>query len=116
MKRTGPTNQNLQNLIKELKTLSIKNEAPIWKRIATELEKPSRKRRHVNLYEINKHISDGDVIVIPGKVLATGEMTKKAKVAAWSFSEKAAEKIKETISIHQLMKENPKGSNVKIIC
>jgi len=116
MKRTGPTNPDLMNLIKELKTASLKNDAPIWKRIATELEKPSRKRRHVNLYEINKHINDGDVVIIPGKVLATGDLTKRAKVVAWSFSEKAIEKIKETTTIHQLIKDNPKGSNVKIIC
>jgi large subunit ribosomal protein L18e len=115
MKRTGPTNENLQHLIKELKKVSLENKAPIWKRIALELERPSRQRRSVNLYHIDKHVEDGDVIVVPGKVLATGELKKHVKIAAWSFSEQAANKIKDAISIHELLKENPKGKNVRII-
>ena len=115
MKKTGPTNQELQKLIKELKKSSMENQAPIWKRIAIELEKPTRKRISVNLYHINKHVNDGDTIVVPGKVLATGDLTKQVKIAAWTFSEQAADKVKDKLSIHELLKENPKGKNLRII-
>jgi large subunit ribosomal protein L18e len=110
------TNPDLQKLIVELKILSSKNEVKIWKKVANELEKPTRRRRHVNLYEIDEHSNDGDTILVPGKVLATGELTKQVKVVAFSFSQKAEEKLKDSSSIQTLIKENPKGSNVKIIC
>lgn len=116
MKRTGPTNPELQSLIKDLKTLSITNKVNIWKRIATELEKPTRKRRKVNLFQIDKHAKSGETVIVPGKVLATGDLTKQVKVVAWSFSEQAQSKIKERITIQELMKSNPKGSKVRIIC
>tara|TARA_Y100000310_G_C20700699_1_gene829588 strand:+ start:4830 stop:5180 length:351 start_codon:yes stop_codon:yes gene_type:complete len=116
MKKTGPTNPELQTLIRDLKILSQKNEAVIWKRIATELEKPTRQRLQINLYKISKNTKDGDTIIVPGKVLGMGDLTKQVKVAAWSFSEQAENKIKDTTSIQSLMKENPKGSNIKIIC
>jgi len=115
MRKTGPTNQNLINLIKELKTVSIKNKVPLWKRIATELEKPTRKRRKVNIFHIEKNAKDGETIIIPGKVLATGELTKKVKVAALNFSEQAKNKIKDIITINELIKQNPKGKKIRII-
>jgi len=115
MKRTGPTNPGLQNLIKELRILSQKNKAPIWKRVATELERSTRQRRKVNLFHIEKYCNNGETIIVPGKVLATGDLTKQVKIAAWAFSEEASKKIKDAISIHQLIKENPNGKNVRII-
>ena len=69
MKKSGPTNNVLKNLIVELKTLSIKNKVPLWKRIALELEKPARMRRQVNIARINQHIKDGETAIVPGKVL-----------------------------------------------
>jgi len=57
--------------------------------------------------------------VVPGKVIGTGKIDHPITVAAFSFSEKAKEKIKvargKAISLLQLIKKNPKGSNVKII-
>ncbi|MBT4576811.1 50S ribosomal protein L18e [Candidatus Woesearchaeota archaeon] len=116
MKISGPTNPNLQSLIKELKTCSITNKVNIWKRIATELEKSTRNRRKVNIHQIQKYSNDGETIIVPGKVLSMGNLTKQVKVAAWAFSEEAKTKIKDSITIEQLMKDNPKGSKVKIIC
>jgi large subunit ribosomal protein L18e len=110
------TNPELTKIIKELKTVSIKNNVKIWKKVATELEKPTRKRRHVNLYKIEKLTKDGETIIVPGKVLGTGELTKQVKVAAWEFSEQAQSKIKDQLTIQNLIKENPKGRNIKIIC
>ena len=55
------------------------------------------------------------------KRLATrlGNLTKKITIAAWSFSDKSYDKIKKaggrSISIHELMKNNPKGENIRIL-
>jgi len=114
-KRTGPTNQTLVRLIRELKKASAKEKAPIWKRIAKDLEKPSRQRREVNLTRINKHTKAKESIVVPGKVLGTGELKHEVTIAAWQFSEGAKKKVKQALTIPELIKKNPKGKNVRII-
>ncbi|MEK6839465.1 MAG: 50S ribosomal protein L18e [Nanoarchaeota archaeon] len=114
MKKTGPTNPTLQRLIQELREASKKNKADIWKVIAKELEKPTRRRREVNILRINRHTKANETIVVPGKVLATGDMDHKVKVAAWQFSEAARSKV-QAMSIPELIKENPKGKDVRII-
>ena len=115
MKRTGPTNDNLRKLIIDLNNASKKLNVPLWSRIAFELNKPTRKRREVNLRQINSYINDGEIALVPGKVLGDGDLTKKAKVAAFRFSESAKAKIKDSLSIEELVKTNPKGKGVRII-
>ena len=117
-KRTGPTNPELINLIQELKQLSFKQKVKIWKRIAEELERPSRQRREVNLERINRVCKDNEHIIVPGKVLASGLLDKKLTVAAFQFSEQALNKINEkgkALTIQELIKINPKGSKLRII-
>ena len=116
--RTGPTNKYLVELIKNLKKLSIEKKVKIWKAVAYELEKPTRIRRVVNLERINRVCNNNETILVPGKVLAGGDLDKKLTVAAWAFSQGALNKINEKGKaryIHELMEENPKGSGVRII-
>lgn len=119
MKKTGPTNAGLVELIRELKTLSIKEDVKIWKRIAQDLEKPARKKRIVNLSKINHFAKEGEIVIVPGKVLGTGVLDTKITVAAYNFSNSAKDLITKNkckaISISELMKDNPKGKNVRII-
>ncbi|MEM0480654.1 MAG: 50S ribosomal protein L18e [Candidatus Aenigmatarchaeota archaeon] len=119
VKPTGPTNPYLRRLIIYLEKASKKNNAKIWKYVAELLSRPTRRRVEVNLYKINRYAKDGDIILVPGKVLSIGEINKKITISAWSFSKKALEKLKEknieVLSIKELVEKNPKGSNVKII-
>lgn len=119
MKRTGPTNPNLSELITELKKHSIEKKQPLWKRIASDLERSTRQRRVVNLSRIDRFTSEGDLIIVPGKVLSSGELNHSLTIAAWKFSDKAKQKIIEKkarpISIQDLMNTNIKGKKVKII-
>jgi len=118
-KRTGPTNPMLRKLIEELKKKSLEENVRIWKRIAEILERPTRRRVEINLKHIEREARDGDTIIVPGVVLSDGELKKKVTIAAWRFSAKAKEKIEKAgaraISIEDLIKENPKGSNVRIV-
>ncbi|MEX0569399.1 MAG: 50S ribosomal protein L18e [Candidatus Njordarchaeota archaeon] len=106
-------------LIKLLKKVARENKANIWRYVAELLQKPRRLRPQVNISKINRYTKDGDTIVIPGKVLGAGNLDHKVTVAAYSYSESAKEKIEnaggKVISIQDLINENPKGSNVKII-
>jgi len=119
MKRTGPTNIVLRKTIRILYKAAKENNVDIWRAIAEELEKPRRQRRVVNISRINRYTVDGDVVVVPGKVLGSGNLDHKVTVAAIGFSKTAIEKIKASggraIHIIDLVKENPRGSDVKII-
>jgi len=118
MKRTGPQTLELKDLIKELKTLASKENVKLWKRIASDLEKPTRIRRKTNLYKINKYTKEDETAIVPGKVLSLGDLTKKITIAAYQFSDASLNKINKVgkaISIKELMKQNPKGKKVRII-
>lgn len=119
MKPTGPTNPLLKELIKELKKASIEQDVAIWKRVASDLEKPTRNRRIVNLSRINRYTKENETIVVPGKVLGSGELNHKLNVSAYKFSESALEKLQKigakATSLKELIKENPKGKKIKII-
>lgn len=119
VKRTGPTNLVLRKTIRELRRTAKQYEAPIWRYVAEKLGVPSKKRPAVNLSKINRYTREGDVVIVPGKVLASGILDHKVKIAAASFSSKALIKIREAggepLHILDLLRENPRGSNVKII-
>ena len=118
-KRTGPTNEYLQQLIGVLKTKSRETNAPIWRAVADKLAKPTRQRIEVNLTDISKNAGDATAVVVPGVVLGSGTLKKGLTVASWRFSEGATQKIKaakgKIMSIDELMQENPKGTGVKIL-
>ena len=112
-------NIQLQQLVEDLKKASSQNEADIWKRVAQDLEKSTRRKRIVNLSKISRYSAENEIIIVPGKVLASGELDKKVTIAAYQFSEQAEEKIKQAkgtiMKIAELVKKNPKGSKVRII-
>ncbi|NPA86977.1 MAG: 50S ribosomal protein L18e [Candidatus Diapherotrites archaeon] len=119
MKRTGPTNPYLRGLIIDLEIAARKNDAPIWKRVAELLSRSTRRRIEVNVGKIDRVSKEGDVVVVPGKVLGAGTIGKKVTVAAWRFTPAAKQKIEaaggKAISIYELLRQNPKGSGVVIV-
>ena len=102
-----------------VKTIIEAKKKENWLEIAGILSSPRVKKIDVNLDRINKEAKEGETIVVPGKVLSEGEISKKVKVAAFSFSEKAKEKILkakgETLTIMEEIKKNPEAKNVRII-
>ena len=119
MKRTGPTNPLLRDLIGELKKRSNEQEVNLWKRIALDLEKPTRQRRAVNLSRINRHTKENEVVVVPGKVLGSGMLNHKLTISAYQFSDQAKDKLEKSgaqiVSLLDLSKEKPNGKNIRII-
>ena len=117
VKLTGPTNYQLKELLVQLDAQPHDNH--FWKRIAEDLRRPTRERRIVNVYKIEKFAQDGETIIVPGKVLSVGDITKKVNVAALTFSAEAKRKIEEakgkTLTIQELFKSNPKGKQVRIL-
>ncbi|MGM5480048.1 MAG: 50S ribosomal protein L18e [Nanobdellota archaeon] len=112
-------NDYVEGLISELNTLAINKKIPLWKQVAVELEKPTRRKREVNVFKIAKTARDGEIIIVPGKVLGSGLLDRKVTVAALQFSEGAKEKILSTkgeaLSIEALMEKNPGAKNIRIM-
>lgn len=112
-------NNYLMRVITDLKTLAIENKVPFWKKVATELERPTNTKREVNIFKLEKYAKEGDLVLVPGKVLGTGDLTKKLTIVALSLSESAKDKILaakgEILTIEQLMEKNPKASKVKLM-
>ncbi|MBD3310042.1 50S ribosomal protein L18e [Candidatus Woesearchaeota archaeon] len=119
MKRTGPTNPHTKRLIEELKKRSVEGSISLWKRIANDLEKPARSRRVVNLSRINRFTKEDEIVVVPGKVLGSGELSHKVTISALDFSQGALEKIRQAdakaMPLNELLQEDPKGRRIRII-
>ena len=117
--RTGPTNEYLQSLIQELKKASAMQKVGLWGRIAEDLSVATRQRRIVNLSRINRYTKANEVIIVAGKVLGSGVLDHNVVVAAWNFSDGAKEGIEKAkgkcLSIPELLKQNPKGKDVRVI-
>ena len=119
MVQSGLTDPNTRALINALKKTSTKHDVKIWKRVAELLSRPSRKRATVNVGKIQRHTNDGDVIVVPGKILGSGILTHKVTVAALNTSASARSVIigagGTLITINELLAKIPKGKGVTII-
>lgn len=117
--RTGTTNQVLHNLIQELKGRGREQSINLWRRIAIDLEKPTRQRRVVNLSSISRYTKENEVIVVPGKVLGAGNLEHKLTISAFQFSNGAKEKIQKAgakiVTLMDLSKDNPSGKGIRII-
>ncbi|MBI2548522.1 50S ribosomal protein L18e [Candidatus Woesearchaeota archaeon] len=119
MRRTGPTNIQLQKLIEALKKKAIVENVPLWRRVAYELERPTRQRRIVNLARINRYTKENEIILVPGKVLAQGALDHSVTVAAYNFSGNAKEKITQSkgkaVALWDFVQSNPQPKDIKII-
>jgi large subunit ribosomal protein L18e len=119
MKKLKPDNPQLFDLIRFLKKAAKENDARIWSSIAKSLAKTRSRRVAVNLSRINRHTEKGQIVAVPGKVLGAGTLHHPVTVAAFAFSATAKEKIKKArgkcLPLSELVKKNPKGSNVKIV-
>ena len=87
VKPTGPTDPNTAALIRKMR----KNKERFYLDLARQLSKPARQKKGVNMTRIEK--SDSHSVVVPGKVLGAGEITRAVTVYALDFSKEAKKKI-----------------------
>ncbi len=97
VKPTGPTNPRLRKLIAELEKKYRKTKVPLFKDLAERLYRPKRKsRKGVNLTKLNKYVNEGEIAIVPDKVLGYGYVNKKIGVVALSYSKTAKQKLNES--------------------
>ena len=106
-------------IIEKLKKKGREEPAAIYNAAAQELSQVRKNRRKVNIGKINEITKKDDVVLVPGKVLGDGLLDHKVEIAAFSFTEDAKNKIEKiggiAMTLDELMKKNPSGSNVKLI-
>jgi len=102
-----------------VETIILAKKNSSWISVANVLTGPARKKININVGELDSKIEDEEMIVIPGKVLSGGEITKKLKIAALNYSEKAKEKLLkagcEVLSLDEAIAKNKEAKGVKII-
>ncbi|MDP7002103.1 MAG: 50S ribosomal protein L18e [Candidatus Thalassarchaeaceae archaeon] len=118
-KASMKTNSALVSLIDDLKEQSRSTGSALWRDIAGRLESSSKNWAEPNLSHISRHSSDKETVLVPGKVLGSGQIDGSQTIAAYSFSQGARDKIEasggRSLSIRELMDENPNGKGVRVL-
>lgn len=119
MSRTPKTNSQLTRVVHELRELSRENGVAIWRDVAERLERSRRNWSEVNLSRVSRYAAKGEQVVVPGVLLATGDLTVPVTVAAFRASAAARKKVEaaggRAVSLLELAVQNPKGSGVRIL-
>ena len=112
------TNPRIKNLIFLLKEIGYENNSKLWLSISKKLINSSKSYSSLNLSKINRYTKENDIIVVPGKILGSGELSHSLTIGALGCSFSALNKIKsvnaEYISIEEMIKKNPSGKGIKI--
>ncbi len=116
MRKINVEKQNVKDWLTALADASrSEKDKNLWRRVHRLSAVPSRSRHSVNLYKINRYTSEGDNIVVPGKVLSEGSLDHKVNIAAIEFSRPALERIRDSNSSVVELKKMLKAGRVKII-
>lgn len=112
-------NPELRHVLIELRRAAKAHAAPVWSDVARRLARPRHQVDPVNVAHLERLTAAREVVVVPGKLLAAGRLTKPLTVAAFQFSGAARTKIHAAggtvLSIHELMKSKPDGAGVRIV-
>ncbi|MBD3253014.1 hypothetical protein GF386_04740 [Candidatus Pacearchaeota archaeon] len=101
LKKRNPEIVETIKLAKENKLLEL----------AKKLSSPKSNYKNINLDELNK--TEGNKILVIGKVLGQGDIERKITVAALSFSKQAQEKLKNSKCEIKTIKQEIKDSKLK---
>jgi large subunit ribosomal protein L18e len=112
--------KNLQklDLIDKLHKLAKEKNKDIYYTIAKQLKIPKRKETKVNLAKLENLniVLDGDIIIIPGKLLATGVLNKNITIYAENFSKNASLKLNHKVKkLKDLLTDKIDYKKTKII-
>jgi large subunit ribosomal protein L18e len=111
-------NPELVRLIVELRRTARSQKAPIWASVADRLERPRHQVPPVNVGHLDRWTEAGETVVVPGKLLAEGRLSKQLTVAAFSYSKEARTKIQaaggSAVTVHDLLKSKPDGAGVRL--
>ena len=112
-------NTLVDNTVWTLRKAAKGNKAPIWKDLGHRVSGPRSNKSEVNLGKLAQVTKASEIIMVPGKVLGTGNLGHKLTVCAFSVSETAVKKIAnvggKVVTLEDLIKKYPDGKGVRII-
>lgn len=112
-------NPELLRAIQELRRAARSHDAPVWASVADGLERSRHPSRPVSVGHLDRIAVAEETVVVPGKVLSDGVISKRLTVAAYSYSAQAKSKIHAAggtaLSLHDLLKSKPDGAGVRLI-
>ena len=112
-------NPELRKTLVALRRASQANDAPIWGALAERLARPRHQQTPVNVGNLERLTEAKQTVVVPGKLLADGDLTKPLTVAAFAYSSVARSKIHSAggtaLTIDELLKAKPDGAGVRLL-
>ena len=112
-------NPELVRTLLELRKASKAHEAPIWGAVAERLARARHQSPPVNVGHLDRLARADETVVVPGKLLAGGDLSKRLTVAAFTYSADARIKIHgaggKALTIAELVKAKPDGSGVRLL-
>ncbi|MCI4331619.1 MAG: 50S ribosomal protein L18e [Thermoplasmata archaeon] len=112
-------NAELVHTLIELRRAAKAHEAPLWGAVAERLARARHQRPAVNVGHLDRVANPKETIVVAGKLLADGDLTKPLTVAAFHYSVEARLKIHNAggtaLSIEELLKARPDAVGVRLL-
>jgi large subunit ribosomal protein L18e len=112
-------NAELARVLQLLRRAARSHDAPIWGAVADRLTRPRHRVDPLNVGHLDRLAAVQETVVVPGKVLAAGRLTKPVTVAAWGFSAEARSKIVAAggrpMGIEEILRRHPEGKGVRIL-
>lgn len=121
MKQTGPTKQSTRDLVVALEQHGKKTKQAVYKTLSDMMSVSTRIRAEVNVEHLNEMgtRNKDKVLVVPGKVMAKGDIMAPIEVAAFAFSASAKHKIEaakgKTWTLQQLIEKNVPGQKMVLV-
>ncbi|HTT72699.1 MAG TPA: 50S ribosomal protein L18e [Thermoplasmata archaeon] len=112
-------NSDLVRVVVELRRAARAHRAPIWARVADRLERARHQQTPVNVGHLDRLATADATVVVPGKLLADGRLSKPITVAAFAYSAEARQKVRAAggtaLSIPELLHTKPDGAGVRLL-
>ncbi len=115
----GKQNPELTHALLELRRAARANDAPIWSAVADRLERSRHQFSPVNVGHLARAAGGNEAIVVPGKLLSSGSLSRPLTVGVFDCSETARAKVHaaggKVLTIHEMLMWRPDGAGVRIV-
>jgi large subunit ribosomal protein L18e len=112
-------NPELHRVVVELRKAAHAQHAPIWGAVADRLERARHQVNPINVGQLERLAEADEWVIVPGKLLADGPLSKPVTVGALAFSAEARSKVHAAggtaLTISELLKAKPDGAGVRIL-
>ncbi|MEM0128590.1 MAG: 50S ribosomal protein L18e [Thermoplasmata archaeon] len=112
-------NPELAHALVELRRAARDHSAPVWAAVARRLERGRHQVPPVRVGQLERASGGREVVVVPGTLLADGEIARPITVAAFRCSATARAKVHaaggRVLTLHELLQWRPDGSGVTIV-